>query len=669
MSRTLFVTSALPYANGPIHLGHMVEHVQSDTWVRYQRMAGHRVIFCCADDAHGSGIMLKAEAEGITPEALIDRFKDEHLRDFVDFGVEYDNYHSTHSDENAELASLIFGRLQAAGLIDARDVEQAYDAKRGMFLPDRFIKGTCPSCKTPGQYGDNCEACGATYRPTDLIDPVSVVSGETPVQKSSEHFFFRLPAMEDYLREFLASGVVQDTVAPKLAEWFKAGLKDWDISRDAPYFGFEIPGAPGKYFYVWVDAPVGYMASLKHLASRDPDVDFDAIWAKDSDAEVYHFIGKDIIYFHALFWPAMLEAAGFRSPTGVFAHGMITLNGEKMSKSRGTFITARTWLDHLPAEPLRYFYASRITGSIEDMDLGLQDFMQIVNADLVGKYVNIASRTANFITKRFDGQLGGSVDTAVLDRVTGVADEIAAAYDARNFAKATRLAMAAADAVNAYIAEQQPWVIAKDAERSADLHRVCSTALTAFRDLTVYLKPVLPTMAAKVEAFLNLPPMQWTALGQPLHGHRINKFKPLMTRIEEKQVTAMQDAAKQMAAAAKPPAQAAASEDDVIGIDDFMKVDLRVARVADAQPVEGADKLLQLTLDVGELGTRNVFAGIKSAYSPDQLKNKLVVVVANLAPRKMRFGISEGMVIAAGDGQGIYVISPDTGATPGSRVK
>ncbi|WP_348673257.1 methionine--tRNA ligase [uncultured Abyssibacter sp.] len=669
MSRTLFVTSALPYANGPIHLGHMVEHVQSDTWVRYQRMAGNRVIYCCADDAHGSGIMLKAEAEGVSPEQLIARFKNEHLRDFVDFGVAYDNYHSTHSDENRELSALIYTRLRDAGLIESRDVEQAYDAKRGMFLPDRFIKGSCPVCKTPGQYGDNCEACGATYRPTDLIDPVSVVSGEPPVQKSSEHFFFRLPAMESYLRDFLKSGVVQDSVAPKLAEWFKAGLKDWDISRDAPYFGFEIPDAPGKYFYVWVDAPVGYMASLKHLAARDADVDFDAIWSKDSDAEVYHFIGKDIIYFHALFWPAMLEASGFRSPTGVFAHGMITLNGEKMSKSRGTFITARTWLDHLPAEPLRYFYASRITGSIEDMDLGLQDFMQIVNADLVGKYVNIASRTANFITKRFDGELGSEVDQALLSQVAGAADEIASAFDARNFAKATRLTMAAADAVNAYIAEQQPWVIAKDAERGADLHRVCTTALTAFRDLTTYLKPVVPKMAADVEAFLNLAPLQWSDIGRPLAGQRINKFKPLMTRIEDKQVTAMQDAAKQMAEAAKAPAAPATKDDDVIAIDDFMKVDLRVARVAEAAPVDGADKLIQLTLDVGELGTRNVFAGIKSAYAPEDLVGKLVVLVANLAPRKMRFGVSEGMVIAAGDGQGIFVVSPDAGATPGSRVK
>ncbi|MCK5860266.1 methionine--tRNA ligase [Abyssibacter sp.] len=669
MSRTLFVTSALPYANGPIHLGHMVEHVQSDTWVRYQRMAGNTVTYCCADDAHGSGIMLKAEAEGVTPEQLIGRFKDEHLRDFVDFGVKYDNYHSTHSDENRELSSLIYRRLRDAGLIESRAVEQAFDTKRGMFLPDRFIKGSCPTCKTPDQYGDNCEACGATYRPTDLINPISVVSGEAPVQKSSEHFFFRLPAMEAYLKDFLQSGVVQDSVAPKLAEWFKAGLKDWDISRDAPYFGFEIPDAPGKYFYVWVDAPVGYMASLKHLAARDPNLDFDAIWAKDSQAEVYHFIGKDIIYFHALFWPAMLEAAGFRSPTGVFAHGMITLNGEKMSKSRGTFITARTWLDHLPAEPLRYFYASRITGSIEDMDLGLQDFVQIVNADLVGKYVNIASRTANFISKRFGGVLGTSVDTAVLEQVSGVADDIADAYEARNFAKATRLTMAAADVVNGYIAEQQPWVIAKDEARTDDLQRVCTTALTAFRDLSAYLKPVLPQMALQVEAFLNIEPLHWGSIGQSLAGQRINKFKPLMTRIEDKQIEAMQAAAKAMADAAKTPAPSKPQDDDMISIDDFMKVDLRVARVAEANPVEGADKLLQLTLDVGELGTRNVFAGIKSAYAPEDLVGKLVVVVANLAPRKMRFGLSEGMVIAAGNGEGIYVVSPDNGATPGSRVK
>ena len=668
MSRTLFVTYALPYANGPIHLGHMTGFVQTDVWVRFQRLRGHTVHFVGADDAHGSGIMLKAQAEGMTPEQLIDRVSAEHQADFRDFLIDFDLYHSTHSPENETLSRSIYTALEARGLIARRDVEQAYDADKGMFLPDRFVKGTCPVCKTPDQYGDSCEACGSTYRPLDLIDPVSVVSGQPPVQKSSEHLFFELPKLADYLQGYIASDAVQDSVKPKLAEWFKAGLKDWDISRDAPYFGFEIPGAPGKYFYVWVDAPVGYMASLKKLAAQRGDVDFDAIWQPDSDAEVHHFIGKDIIYFHALFWPAMLHAAGYRVPTRVHAHGMLNINGAKMSKSRGTFIMARTWLDHLPAEPLRYYYAARLGPSIEDMELNLGDFAQVINADLVGKYVNIASRSAGFVSKRFDGVLGSDTDEALLAEVGRVADEIADAYEQRNTARAVRLIMGAADAVNAYIAEQQPWVIAKQDGREAELHRVCTTALTAFRDLSVYLKPIVPATVARAEDFLGGKPLRWADLGTPLAGRRINRFKPLMTRIEDSQVQAVLDASKATTGTTAP--KEPTMDDDTIAFDDFARVDLRVARIADAQHVDGADKLLQLTLDVGELGTRNVFAGIKAAYAPDDLVGRHVVMVANLAPRKMRFGVSEGMVLAAGPGGAeLFVVSPDDGAKAGMKVK
>lgn len=672
MSRTLFVTYALPYANGPLHLGHMTGFVQTDMWARFQRLRGHTVHFVGADDAHGSGIMLKAEAEGITPEQLIERVSIDHQADCRDFLIDFDIYHSTHSPENAELSGQIYQALDAKGLILRRDVEQAYDADKGMFLPDRFVKGTCPSCGAEDQYGDSCEVCGSTYRPTDLIDPVSVVSGSAPVQKNSEHLFFALPQLSDYLKGYIGSDAIQASVKPKLAEWFADGLKDWDISRDAPYFGFEIPGAPGKYFYVWVDAPVGYMAALKALAAHNEAVDFDAIWNPDSNAEVHHFIGKDIIYFHALFWPAMLQAAGFRVPTGVHAHGMLNINGAKMSKSRGTFIMARTWLDHLPAEPLRYYFASRLGGSIEDMELNLGDFAQVINADLVGKYVNIASRSAGFITKRFGGVLGDAVDADVLNAVSGSADEIAEAYEQRNTAKAVRLTMAAADAVNAYIAEQQPWVIAKQDGHDADLQRVCTTALTAFRDLSVYLKPILPETVAKAEAFLNGGELAWADIGQTLAGQTINKFKPLMGRIEAETVQAMLDAGKPDAAAkaAETTAKESPVDDNTIQIDDFAKVDLRVARIAEANHVEGADKLLQLTLDVGELGNKNVFAGIKSAYAPEDLVGKHVVMVANLAPRKMRFGLSEGMVLAAGPGgDELFVVSPDDGASAGMKVK
>ena len=670
MPRTLFVTYALPYANGPIHLGHMTGFVQTDVWVRFQRLRGHTVHFVGADDAHGSGIMLKAEARGITPEQLIAEVSKDHQADFADFLIDFDVYHSTHSPENEALSGAIYEALDAKGLIARRDVEQAYDAEKGMFLPDRFVKGTCPVCKTPDQYGDSCEACGSTYRPLDLIDPVSLVSGRPPVQQSSEHLFFELPKLADTLRAYIDSDAVQPSVKPKLAEWFEAGLKDWDISRDAPYFGFEIPGAPGKYFYVWVDAPVGYMASLKKLAEQRDDVDFDAIWAADSSAEVHHFIGKDIIYFHALFWPAMLHAAGYRTPTRVHAHGMLNINGAKMSKSRGTFIMARTWLDHLPAEPLRYYFAARLGPSIEDMELNLGDFTQVINADLVGKYVNIASRSAGFVSKRFDGVLGADTDEALLIEVGRVAEEIAEAYEQRNTAKAVRLTMGAADAVNAYIAEQQPWVIAKQDGREADLHRVCTTALTAFRDLSVYLKPILPDTVAKAEAFLGGAALRWDDLGTALAGRRINTFKPLMTRIEDRQVQAVLDASQDTTGAAPAPTEEPAMDTNTIAFDDFAKVDLRVARVAEAAHVDGADKLLQLTLDVGELGTRNVFAGIKAAYAPEDLVGKHVVMVANLAPRKMRFGVSEGMVLAAGPGgEELFVVSPTGDVAPGTPVK
>ena len=673
--RKILVTSALPYANGPLHIGHLVEYIQTDIWVRFQRLQGHELLYVCADDTHGTPVMLRAESEGITPKALIERMQAEHQRDFRGFFVAFDNYYTTDSAENRDFAHIIYKRLDEAGLIARRSIRQLYDPQREMFLPDRFVKGQCPRCGAADQYGDACEVCGSTYAPTDLKQPYSVISGATPELKESEHYFFRLsdPGCVDFLKQWTRSGSLQTEAANKLDEWFQAGLSDWDISRDAPYFGFEIPGAPGKYFYVWLDAPIGYMASFRNLCDRT-GLDFDAWWGPDSDAELVHFIGKDILYFHALFWPAMLRFAGFRTPTRVLAHGFLTVNGEKMSKSRGTFITAESYLRHgLNPEWLRYFFAARLNASMEDIDLDLQDFKARIDSDLVGKYLNIASRCAGFIIKLADGELsGGPFDCAVLNEVQDAAPAIAELYDQREYNKAVRRIMELADLANGYIHEHRPWELARgtpdDPHRhAAEVRRVCSIAINLFRLLTLYLKPVLPQLASEVEAFLNLPPLAWddSAVLLP-EGHRINPYNHLMTRVEQNTLDALIQDNLQGTNKETPMT----SETDHISIDDFSKVDLRVARIVQAEHVEGADKLLKLTLDLGADGTRTVFAGIKSAYAPEDLQGRLTVMVANLAPRKMRFGVSEGMVLAAGPGgRELFILSPDAGAEPGMRVK
>jgi methionyl-tRNA synthetase len=685
MPRKLLVTSALPYANGDIHLGHLVEYIQTDLWVRFQKMQGHEAHYVCADDTHGTAIMLRADKEGISPEQLIDRVWHAHKRDFDGFHIGFDHYYSTHSDENRELAGGIYKKLAAAGLIDVRAIEQYFDPVKEMFLPDRFIKGTCPKCGAPDQYGDNCEVCGTTYTPTDLKDPYSVVSGAKPIRKTSDHYFFRLCKKEEFLQKWTQSGTLQPEAANKMAEWFAAGLADWDISRDAPYFGFEIPGAPGKYFYVWLDAPIGYMASFKKYCSGH-GLDFDAWWKADSDTELYHFIGKDILYFHALFWPAMLEAAGFRTPTKVFAHGFLTVNGQKMSKSRGTFITAQSYLDTgLNPEWLRYYFAAKLSDDMSDIDLNLEDFAARVNSDLVGKFVNIASRSAGFITKRFDGKLAACVANPAIQALQDKAGEIAGYFDGREYSKAVREIMALADIANQYVNDEKPWEIAKQAGEEARLHEVCTVALNLFRLLALYLKPVLPRLAEAVEAFFSISPLAWTDSQTVLpDGHAIQIYNHLMTRVDMKQIEALVEANKQSLETPPAPARhaeaqvhqenkAVTEETAFINIDDFSKIDLRIARIANAEHVEGADKLLKLTLDVGPLGTRQVFAGIKSAYVPEALVGRLTVMVANLAPRKMKFGMSEGMVLAASDPEGktagLYILSPDSGATPGMRVK
>jgi methionyl-tRNA synthetase len=546
MPRDILVTSALPYANGSIHLGHLVEYIQTDIWVRFQRLRGQNCVYVCADDAHGTPIMLKARDEGIEPEALIERFGAEHRRDFDDFAISFDNYHSTHSPENRALSEAIYKKLDAAGHIERRVISQAYDPVQEMFLPDRFIRGECPRCGTHDQYGDACEACGATYQPTDLKNPVSVLSGAAPEARDSEHYFFKLGGFETFLREWTAGGHLQEAVAHKLDEWFQAGLKDWDISRDAPYFGFRIPNTDDKYFYVWLDAPIGYMASLENLRGRRGDLDFDRFWAPDSTAEVHHFIGKDIVYFHALFWPAMLSGAGFRTPTAIHAHGFLTVNGEKMSKSRGTFIRARSYLDHLPAEYLRYYFAAKLGAGVEDLDLNLEDFVARVNSDLVGKYVNLASRCAGFVSKRFGGELGETLDRpGLFERFAAAGDEIAGLYEKRQFAQAMRRIMALADEANAYVAEREPWVLAKQEGREAELQAICASALSAFAQLTVYLKPVLPATAAAAEAFLNTGELTWADAQTPLTGRRIEKFKPLLQRVDPAAIEAILDASKQ----------------------------------------------------------------------------------------------------------------------------
>jgi len=671
--RQIVVTSALPYANGPIHIGHMLEYVQTDIWVRFQKLRGHECIYVCADDAHGTPIMLRAQAEGITPEALIERMHKEHLQDFTDFGVAFDNYYSTHSDENLFFAEYIYTQLRDAGHIRTRVISQAYDPVAEMFLPDRFIKGDCPNCGAGGQYGDNCENCGATYDPTELKNPVSVVSGETPIEKDSEQYFFKLEDFEDMLKAWFAGGHVQTEIANKMNEWLDEGLKDWDISRNAPYWGFEIPDAPGKYFYVWLDAPIGYMASFKNWCEATGH-DFDAYWNADSTTELYHFIGKDIARFHTMFWPAMLHGAGFRMPSAVYCHGFLTVDGQKMSKSRGTFIMARTYLEHLNPEYLRYYFAAKLGPGIDDIDLNLGDFTTRVNSDLVGKLVNIASRCAGFINKRFDSRLGKKLSSEDLSQqFLAAAETIAGYYENREFGKAMRDIMALADKVNQYIDEKQPWVTIKDPQRAAEVQDVCSIGLNCFRQLIILLKPVLPRLAAEAEEFLNVKNLGWADLGNNLLDHSINRFKPLMTRIEPVFIERMIEATRADLATeqqmqqgpANPSIEAIAPE---INYDDFARLDFRIAKIIAAKRVDKSDKLLQLTLDIGS-ETRNVFAGLSNAYQPEDLEGKLTVMIANLAPRKMRFGISEGMVLAAGSGETeLFILSPDSGAKPGMRV-
>ena len=667
--RKILVTSALPYANGSIHLGHLVEYIQTDIWVRFQKMRGVDCTYVCADDAHGTAIMLKAEQLGHSPEQQIANVKAEHEADFAAFHIAFDNYHSTHSDENRELSSMIYGRLKANGHIASKSITQAYDPEKQLFLADRYIKGTCPKCKAEDQYGDNCEKCGATYSPMDLINPKSAISGATPVAKDSEHFFFTLPEFSDFLKNWTRAGHLQDEVANKMAEWLDAGLQAWDISRDAPYFGFEIPGEPGKYFYVWLDAPIGYIASLKNLLDKKGE-DWYEYWKPDSTAEVYHFIGKDIVNFHALFWPAMLHSANLRTPSKICVHGFLTVNGTKMSKSRGTFINARTYLNHLNPEYLRYYFAAKLTSNVDDIDLNLEDFIQRVNSDLVGKVVNIASRTAKFITNA-GGLLANEIaDPALWQQFVDAGDTIANYYENRDYSKAMREIMALADAANEYIATQEPWKLAKQAGAEAQTQAVCTLGINMFRALLTYLKPVLPALTRDAEQFLG-ETLGWTGPVSFRTGEKINEFKPLLTRVEKDKVDAMIDASKEALAAAAPAAKAEANVEPIaaeIEFGDFAKVDLRIALIANAEHVEGSDKLLRLTLDLGG-ETRNVFSGIKSAYDPKDLVGKLTVVVANLKPRKMKFGMSEGMVLAAGPGdKEIYLLEPHSGAKPGQRV-
>lgn len=669
-ARDILVTSALPYANGAIHLGHMVETVQTDIWVRFQKMRGHRCIYVCADDAHGTAIMLTAEKNGITPEQQIAQVKEEHFADFAGFHIGFDNYHTTHSPENKALSELVYQRLKANGHIAEREITQAYDAEKGLFLADRYIKGHCPNCNAPDQYGDNCEACGATYTPMELIDPVSVISGSTPVAKNSKHFFFKLPEFTDFLRNWTRAGHLQPEVANKLAEWLDAGLQEWDISRDAPYFGFEIPGEPGKFFYVWLDAPIGYMASFQQLCDRE-GLDFDHFWSPESTAELYHFIGKDIINFHALFWPSMLHSAGFRTPTQVCAHGFLTVNGKKMSKSRGTFINARTYLEHLNPEYLRYYYATKLSNTIDDLDLNLEDFVARVNSDLVGKLVNIASRCAKFVQKNNGRLASRNPEPALWQAFVDAAEPVAELYEQREFARAMREVMTLADTANEYIAAKAPWTLAKEGRDEAAL-AVCSLGINLFKVLMTYLKPVLPVTAQAAETFLKVE-LRWADIGHYLADHTIEPFQAMMQRVEMTKVQEMINASQAEAPEPQSPAEpqgwlAQEPVAEEIQFADFAKVDLRVVRITDAQHVEGADKLLRLTLDLGG-DTRNVFAGIKSAYEPEALIGKLTVMVANLAPRKMKFGVSQGMVLAAGPGgKDIHILEPNSGAEPGMRV-
>ncbi|WP_305810450.1 methionine--tRNA ligase [Photobacterium leiognathi] len=675
--RKILVTCALPYANGSIHLGHMLEHVQADIWVRYQRLRGNEVHFICADDAHGTPIMLKAQQMGMEPEQMIAEVSKEHQADFAGFDIDFSNYHSTHSPENRELASFVYTQLKEKGFITSRTISQLFDPEKEMFLPDRFVKGTCPKCKAEDQYGDNCDNCGETYSPTDLINPKSAVSGATPVMKDSEHFFFDLPQFESMLKEWTKSGALQDETANKMQEWFESGLQQWDISRDAPYFGFEIPGETGKYFYVWLDAPIGYMGSFKNLCDKRGDLNFDEYWNKDSSTELYHFIGKDIVYFHSLFWPAMLDGAGFRKPNNVFVHGYVTVNGAKMSKSKGTFIKAGTYLKHLDPECLRYYYAAKLNSRIDDLDLNLEDFTQRVNSDVVNKIVNLASRNAGFIAKRFDGKLSDNfVEPELYAEFVAAADRIGELYESREYGRAIREITALADKANQYVDEKAPWVVAKQEGKDQELQEICTVGINLFRVLMAYLKPVMPKLAERSEAFLN-ETLTWESIAKPLTAHEVTKFKALFNRIDPAHVAAMVESSKEEAAADKAAAEAAAkpasplTEEPIeaeIEFDDFAKVDLRIAKIVSCESVPKANKLLKFQLDIGG-EVRQVFSGIKAAYEPEELVGKLTVVVANLKPRKMKFGMSEGMILAAGPGgKDLWILEPHEGAQPGMRV-
>jgi len=697
MTRTALVTNALPYANGPLHLGHLVGYIQADIWVRARRLMGGKVWYVCADDTHGTPIMLAAEKAGVSPETFIANIQASHERDFLAFGVEFDHYDSTNSAANRELTEALYQRLDAAGHISRRSVAQFYDPAKGMFLPDRYIKGTCPKCKSPDQYGDNCEVCGATYGPTDLIDPKSVVSGATPEIRDSEHYFFEVGRFQDFLRDWLAGDVALPGVKAKLAEWLDAegGLRAWDISRDAPYFGFEIPGAPGKYFYVWLDAPIGYLSSFRNLCAKTGD-DFDAVLAADSSTELHHFIGKDIVNFHGLFWPSVLHGAGLRAPTRLHVNGYLTVDGAKMSKSRGTFVMARTYLDvGLAPEALRYYFAAKSSGGVDDLDLNLADFSARVNADLVGKFVNLASRCAGFISKRFDGRLADALpDPAQYDCFVAALAPVREAYERNDPAAAIRLTMALADEANKYIDDAKPWVIAKELDNGrpgaeAELQAVCTQGLNLFRVLVAALKPVLPATALQAEGFLNAPMHGWADIAAPLTAHTIAPYVALFTRIDPKMIDAMTDASKDTltsppAAEAKPakaekPAKVEAKTEPkadgdapaYIGIDDFAKLDLRIGKVLECGFVEGSDKLLRFLLDAGDLGQRQIFSGIRGSYGePETLVGRNVVFIANLAPRKMRFGLSEGMILSAGfDGGALALLDADAGAQPGMPVR
>ena len=684
MTRKILVTSALPYANGSIHLGHMVEHIQTDVWVRFQKLRGHECYYCCADDTHGTPVMLAAQKQGIAPEDMIAKVREEHLADFTGFGIGYDNYYSTHSPENKQFSQDIYRALKANGKIESRVIEQLFDPEKQMFLPDRFVKGECPKCHAQDQYGDNCEVCGTTYSPTELINPYSAVSGAKPELRESEHFFFKLGECADFLKAWTSGNNphdgkphLQPEALNKMKEWLGEGeettLSDWDISRDAPYFGFEIPDAPGKYFYVWLDAPVGYMASFKNLCDRI-GIDFDEYFKADSQTEMYHFIGKDILYFHALFWPAMLHFSGHRAPTGVYAHGFLTVDGQKMSKSRGTFITAKSYLEQgLNPEWMRYYIAAKLNSKIEDIDLNLQDFISRVNSDLVGKYVNIAARASGFIAKRFEGRLKDVADSELLAKLTAQSEAIAECYESREYAKALRDIMALADIVNEYVDANKPWELAKQEGQDARLHEVCSELINAFTMLTAYLAPVLPKVAENAAKFLNLEAITWANTRETLGEHAINKYEHLMQRVEQKQVDDLIEANKQSIAAAAAPAAEESKYEKVAeqaSFDDFMKIDMRVAKVLNCEAVEGSTKLLKFDLDFG-FEKRIIFSGIAASYpNPAELNGRMVIAVANFAPRKMaKFGVSEGMILSAATADGkLKLLDVDTGAQPGDKV-